>query len=442
MMRSTSIDSERFLVGTKKPSVSTSLARWLVRNRLSGLQTDRLTIVEGDDRWECGDITGNAKLKARIIVHDPRCYGDLAFGGTIGAGESYMKGYWTTDDLTAVMRVLLRNRDLLNRMETGLSRITEPAHKLFHWWNRNSKTGSRRNVAAHYDLGNDFFRLWLDDSLMYSSAVFEEPTMTLEEASQAKLKGICKKLELSQSDHLLEIGTGWGGLAIHAAREYGCQVTTTTISSEQYQFAQQRVREEGLEDRITVLLRDYRDLTGQFSKLVSVEMLEAIGHEFVDTYFKKCSDLLKPDGIMLLQTITIAHDQYERAKRSVDFIQRYIFPGGSLSSIPVLKSAVARTTDLRLHHLEDIGPDYAMTIRHWRERMFSRLSDVRSLDYSEEFIRMWDFYFCYCEGGFTERAIGDAQLLLVKPDSRPQTNPNAPASNRRLKAPACVKNGR
>lgn len=422
MMRSTSIDSEKFLLGTKKPSISTSLGRWLVRNRLSGLRTGRLIIVEGDDRWEFGDLTGSETLTARIIVHDPRCYGDVAFGGTIGAGEAYMKGYWTTDDLTAVIRVLLRNRDLLNRMETGLSRITEPAHKFFHWWNRNSKTGSRRNVAAHYDLGNDFFRLWLDDSLMYSSAVFEEPTMTLEKASQAKLRGICEKLELSSSDHLLEIGTGWGGLAIYAAREYDCQVTTTTISSEQYQFAQQRAREEGLTDRITVLLKDYRDLTGQFSKLVSVEMLEAIGHEFVDTYFKKCSDLVKPDGMMLLQTITIAHDQYERAKRSVDFIQRYIFPGGSLSSIPVLKSSVARTTDLRLHHFEDIGLDYAMTITHWRERMFSRLTEVRSLGYSEEFIRMWEFYFCYCEGGFGERAIGDAQMLLVKPDSRPQTN--------------------
>ena len=254
---------------------------------------------------------------------------------------------------------------------------------------------------------------------MYSSAVFEEPTMTLEEASQAKLKGICEKLELSPTDHLLEIGTGWGGLAIYAAREYGCRVTTTTISKEQYQFAQERVQEEGLTELITVLMEDYRDLSGQFSKLVSVEMLEAIGHEFVDTYFQKCSDLLEPDGKMLVQTITIAHAQYERARRSVDFIQRYIFPGGSLSSVRVLQSSVARTADLRVHHMEDIGPDYAVTIRHWRERMFTKLADVRSLGYSEEFIRMWEFYFCYCEGGFIERAIGNVQLLLVKSDYHP-----------------------
>ena len=418
-MRATSICSEKFLAGTKKPSISSSIARWVIHNRLRGLRNDRLVIVEGDERREYGDITGSAELIATIIVHNPRCYAEVAFGGTIGAGEAYMKGYWTADDPTAVIRILLRNRDLLNSIESGLSRVSEPAHKIFHCWNRNSRRGSRRNISAHYDLGNDFFRLWLDDSLMYSSAVFEEPTMTLEEASQAKLKGICEKLELSPKDNLLEIGTGWGGLAIYAAREYGCRVTTTTISKEQYQFAQERVQEEGLTELITVLMEDYRDLSGQFSKLVSVEMLEAIGHEFVDTYFQKCSDLLEPDGKMLVQTITIAHAQYESARRSVDFIQRYIFPGGSLSSVRVLQSSVARTADLRVHHMEDIGPDYAVTIRHWRERMFTKLADVRSLGYSEEFIRMWEFYFCYCEGGFIERAIGNVQLLLVKSDYHP-----------------------
>ena len=418
-MRATSICSEKFLAGTKKPSISSSIARWVIHNRLRGLRNERLVIVEGDERREYGDITGSTELIATIIVHNPRCYAEVAFGGTIGAGEAYMKGYWTADDPTAVIRILLRNRDLLNSIESGLSRVSEPAHKIFHCWNRNSRRGSRRNISAHYDLGNDFFRLWLDDSLMYSSAVFEEPTMTLEEASQAKLKGICEKLELSPNDNLLEIGTGWGGLAIYAAREYGCRVTTTTISKEQYQFAQERVQEEGLTELITVLMEDYRDLSGQFSKLVSVEMLEAIGHEFVDTYFQKCSDLLEPDGKMLVQTITIAHAQYESARRSVDFIQRYIFPGGSLSSVRVLQSSVARTADLRVHHMEDIGPDYAVTIRHWRERMFTKLADVRSLGYSEEFIRMWEFYFCYCEGGFIERAIGNVQLLLVKSDYHP-----------------------
>ncbi|HEY5622690.1 MAG TPA: cyclopropane-fatty-acyl-phospholipid synthase family protein [Gammaproteobacteria bacterium] len=416
-MRATSIDSEKFLAGTRKPSLSTSLARWLVIRRLKRLRNERLVIVEGGDRWEFGDITGRAEIVGRIIVHDPRFYTEVAFGGTIGAGESYMQGHWTTDDLTAVMRVLLRNRRLLNSMETGFARLAEPAHRLFHRWNRNSKTGSRRNIAAHYDLGNDFFSLWLDDSLMYSSAMFPDPEMTLEEASQAKLRLVCDKLELTPSDHLLEIGTGWGGLAIFAARNYGCRVTTTTISKEQFDFATQRVCDEGLDDRITVLMEDYRDLEGCFSKLVSVEMLEAIGHEWVDTYFEKCSELLEPAGMMLVQTITIADAEYERAKRSVDFIQRYIFPGGSLSSVRVLEASIGNNSDMQLHHLEEIGLDYAMTLRHWYERMFAKLPDVRALGYSEAFIRMWEFYLCYCESGFLERAIGNAQLLLAKPGS-------------------------
>ena len=419
-MSSVVINSKKLPAGPGRSSFFRSLMRWLVHNHLRGLRSGRLVIVEGERRWEFGEITDNAEIVARIIVQDARCYRDVVFGGTIGAGESYMRGNWTTNDLTAVMRVLLRNRNLLNRMEKGFARLSEPSNRLFHWWNRNSKKGSRRNIAAHYDIGNDFFRLWLDSSLMYSSAVFKNSKMTLEEASFAKLKLICDKLELSPEDHLLEIGAGWGGLAIFAAREYGCRVTTTTISQEQFVFTQRRVREENLESYVTVLLQDYRDLTGQFSKLVSIEMLEAIGHEFVDAYFKKCSSLLKSNGIMLLQTITIAHDQYERAKRSVDFIQRYISPGGSLSSVPILEASVARATNFRLHHIMDIGPDYAITLRHWRERMLSRLSDVRSLGYSEEFVRMWDFYFSYCEGGFVERAISNVQLLLAKPESYPR----------------------
>jgi cyclopropane-fatty-acyl-phospholipid synthase len=393
-----------------------------VHHRLKGLTTDRLIISEGDDSWEFGSAKKDVENIAKIFVHDPRCYSEVAFGGTIGAGEAYMKGYWETDDLTGVIRILLRNRKLLNNMDTGLSRFSEPANKLFHWWNRNSKSGSRKNISAHYDLGNEFFRLWLDDSLMYSSAVFEDPLMTLEEASLAKMRKICEKLRLSSSDELLEIGAGWGSLAIYAAKKYGCRVTTTTISQEQYSFVLSRVKEEGLEDQVTVLNKDYRDLIGQFDKLVSIEMLEAIGHEFIDTYFEKCNELLKPNGRMLLQTITIDHSEYERAKKSVDFIQKYIFPGGCLSSVQVLTDSVTRVSNLFLHHLEEIGLDYAMTIQHWRQRMFERISDIRSLGYSEEFIRMWEFYFCYCEGGFIERAIGDVQILLLKPDTKTNIN--------------------
>jgi cyclopropane-fatty-acyl-phospholipid synthase len=422
MNNSTPSSSNDNYIHHKKSSFFSGMSRRFVHHRLKGLTTDRLIISEGDDSWEFGSAKKDVENVAKIFVHDPRCYSEVAFGGTIGAGEAYMKGYWETDDLTGVIRILLRNRKLLNNMDTGLSRFSEPANKLFHWWNRNSKSGSRKNISAHYDLGNEFFRLWLDDSLMYSSAVFEDPLMTLEEASLAKMRKICEKLRLSSSDELLEIGAGWGSLAIYAAKKYGCRVTTTTISQEQYSFVLSRVKEEGLEDQVTVLNKDYRDLIGQFDKLVSIEMLEAIGHEFIDTYFEKCNELLKPNGRMLLQTITIDHSEYERAKKSVDFIQKYIFPGGCLSSVQVLTDSVTRVSNLFLHHLEEIGLDYAMTIQHWRQRMFERISDIRSLGYSEEFIRMWEFYFCYCEGGFIERAIGDVQLLLLKPDTKTNIN--------------------
>ena len=422
MNNSTPSSSNDNYIHHKKSSFFSGMSRRFVHHRLKGLTTDQLIISEGDDSWEFGSAKKDVENIAKIFVHDPRCYSEVAFGGTIGAGEAYMKGYWETDDLTGVIRILLRNRKLLNNMDTGLSRFSEPANKLFHWWNRNSKSGSRKNISAHYDLGNEFFRLWLDDSLMYSSAVFEDPLMTLEEASLAKMRKICEKLRLSSSDELLEIGAGWGSLAIYAAKKYGCRVTTTTISQEQYSFVLSRVKEEGLEDQVTVLNKDYRDLIGQFDKLVSIEMLEAIGHEFIDTYFEKCNELLKPNGRMLLQTITIDHSEYERAKKSVDFIQKYIFPGGCLSSVQVLTDSVTRVSNLFLHHLEEIGLDYAMTIQHWRQRMFERISDIRSLGYSEEFIRMWEFYFCYCEGGFIERAIGDVQLLLLKPDTKTNIN--------------------
>jgi cyclopropane-fatty-acyl-phospholipid synthase len=284
--------------------------------------------------------------------------------------------------------------------------------------NRNNRTGSRRNIAAHYDLGNEFFRLMLDETLMYSSAVFERPDMTLAEAQRARLDRICRKLALGPRDHVLEIGTGWGGFALHAATHYGCRVTTTTISREQYALAQERIAQAGLSDRVTVLLEDYRDLRGEYDKLVSIEMIEAVGHEYYETFFTRCSALLKPDGLMLLQAITIADQRYEAARKSVDFIQRYIFPGSCIPSVSVMAQAVARATDMRLMHLEDIGPHYATTLRHWRERLYANADALRQLDLPEEFLHMWEFYLCYCEGGFAERALGDVQLLLAKPQNR------------------------
>lgn len=292
------------------------------------------------------------------------------------------------------------------------------ALKVAHRLNRNTHEGSRENIAAHYDLGNEFFGLFLDPNMMYSSAIFDQPETSLEVASEDKLDELCRQLELSSSDHLLEIGTGWGGMAIHAARHYGCRVTTTTISREQYEYACDKVRKEGLEDRITLLCQDYRSLTGQYDKLVSVEMIEAVGHEFYQNYFQCCAKLLKPDGKMVIQAITVADQRYQLARDSVDYIKRYIFPGGCLPSVAVIADHVASDTDLQIIHLRDITADYAETLSHWRQRFMSRIEDVQAMGFDEEFIRMWEYYLCYCEGGFRERIISTVQLAFAKPGYR------------------------
>ena len=389
-----------------------------VLGRLSRVTQGELTILEGAEKHVFGRATEAFPVKAVITVHDPRFYAMTAFGGSIGSGEAYMSGYWATDDLTAVVRIFVRNRAALEGMEKGLAYLTAPLQKLYHLIRDNTKEGSRKNISAHYDLGNDFYRLFLDPTMMYSCAVFPEENSTLEEASIEKLERICKKLELNPSDHLVEIGTGWGGLAIHAAKNYGCRVTTTTISKQQHYYARELIRREGLENKITLLFEDYRDLKGQFDKLVSVEMIEAVGHRHYDTYFGTCSRLLKPEGAMLLQAIVIADQYYENAKRNVDFIQRYIFPGSCIPSIGAISQAITRATDMRLFHLEDITPHYATTLRLWRERFFANIGQVRGLGYPETFIRMWEFYLCYCEGGFLERVIGDVHMIFTKPLSR------------------------
>lgn len=389
-----------------------------VLGRLSRVTQGELTILEGAEKYVFGRATEAFPVKAVITVHDPRFYAMTAFGGSIGSGEAYMSGYWATDDLTAVVRIFVRNRAALEGMEKGLAYLTAPLQKLYHLIRDNTKEGSRKNISAHYDLGNDFYRLFLDPTMMYSCAVFPEENSTLEEASVEKLERICKKLELNPSDHLVEIGTGWGGLAIHAAKNYGCRVTTTTISKQQHDYARERIRREGLENKITLLFEDYRDLKGQFDKLVSVEMIEAVGHRHYDTYFGTCSRLLKSEGAMLLQAIVIADQYYENAKRNVDFIQRYIFPGSCIPSIGAISQAITRATDMRLFHLEDITPHYATTLRLWRERFFANIGQVRGLGYPETFIRMWEFYLCYCEGGFLERVIGDVHMIFTKPLSR------------------------
>jgi len=403
-----------------RPGMLDSLGRKALFAKLQDLRNGCLVLMEGSERHRFGKPSAELPDPLIIHVHDAQLYGDVAFGGSVGAGEAYMRGYWSTSQLVDVVRLFVLNMETLEGLEGGLARFTSPVRKAIHTLRRNTRDGSRRNIAAHYDLGNEFFRLFLDETLMYSAATFEHTGQSLYDAQLARLDTICRKLELKPGDHLLEIGTGWGGLALHAARHFGCRVTTTTISREQWQLARERVREAGLEDRIEVLCEDYRDLNGTYDKLVSIEMIEAIGHQYYDTYFERCARLLKPEGAMLLQSITIADQRYERARRSVDFIQRYIFPGSCIPSVAALTASIARAGDLRLFHLQDIGPHYATTLRTWRENFFARLPDVRRLGYPDAFVRMWDFYLSYCEGGCHERQMGDLQLLLTKPQCRLQ----------------------
>ncbi|MEJ2687604.1 MAG: cyclopropane-fatty-acyl-phospholipid synthase [Gammaproteobacteria bacterium] len=392
----------------------TSLGRRLVLRALQQLHTGTLTLLEGPARHRFG----HGLPQIELTVHHPSFYADLAFGGSIGAAEAYMGGAWSCNDLTGLTRLMVLNQDVLDSMEGGFAAIATPLRRTLHWLNRNSRTGSRRNIGAHYDLGNDFFRLMLDDTMTYSCGIFLTPQSTLREASLAKLAAICRKLDLQPRDHVLEIGTGWGSFAIYAAKHHGCRVTTTTLSRNQYELARERIAAAGLSDRITVLLEDYRDLTGSYDKLVSIEMIEAVGHQYFDTYFARCARLLRPEGQMLLQAITIVDQRYESARRSVDFIQRYVFPGCTIPSVTNMLASITRASDMKLFHMEDIGPHYATTLRRWRGNFSANIDAVRAMGHSEGFIRMWEFYLCYCEGGFAERALGDVQMLLVKPGCR------------------------
>ncbi len=391
------------------------LARRALFGQLRRLHDGEVVLVDRGRAHRFGQRTAHCPISVTLYVSDPRFYSEAVFGGTIGVGEAYMAGYWHSDDLTSLVQVMAHNLDVSDGMERGLGAVAMPARKLLHWLNRNTRSGSRRNIAAHYDLGNEFFGLMLDETMMYSCAIFEEPAMDLAAAQRFRLELICRKLDLQPTDHLLEIGTGWGGLALHAARHFGCRVTTTTISREQYEYARRRIAEAGLEDRVTVLLEDYRNLTGRYDKLVSIEMIEAVGHEYFDAYFRKCASLLEPGGLMLIQAITIADRRYEQAKRSVDFIQRYIFPGGCLPSVTAMLGSIAAHTDLRLDALEEIGGHYARTLRLWRRNVADNLDRIRDMGYSDAFLRMWEYYLCYCEGGFLARTIGTVHMRLSKP---------------------------
>ena len=394
------------------------LLRKRVIETLSALRGGALVIDDPVDRVILGEAAvGQPPVWLR--VHDLSFYRVLATQGSVGAGEAYGDGLWQTDDLVGLVRLLVRNRALLDGMETGMARVAGLLLKAWHARRANTKQGSRRNIAAHYDLGNPFFALFLSSDLMYSSALWDGPQDTLEAASRRKLDAICRKLDLKPHEHVVEIGTGWGGFALHAAREYGCKVTTATISREQYTLARERVAEAGLQDRVDVQLCDYRDLQGRYDKLVSIEMIEAIGANYQETYFAKIESLLKPEGSALIQAITIEDHRYAQAVRSVDFIKRHIFPGSFIPSVQGMLAAKTRATELALVHLEDFGLSYARTLAAWRARFLVNVAEVQAQGFDARFIRLWEFYLAYCEGGFAERAIGVSHLLLTRPGARP-----------------------
>ena len=394
------------------------IGRKLLFGQLERIEHGEIRIVDSYGEHRFGRRHDGCQLSATLHVNHQQLYADAAFAGTVGAGEAYIRGLWHCDDLVALVRIFILNREVMDGLDSRWAFLTAPLRKMFHTLNSNSREGSARNIAAHYDLGNPLYELMLDDTMAYSCGIFETAQSTLRDASVAKFDAACRKLDLQPTDHLVEIGTGWGGLAIHVAQNYGCRVTTTTISQEQHRYATAKVAALGLSDRITLLTKDYRDLEGTYDKLVSIEMIEAVGANYLDTYLAKCAQLLKPSGSMLLQAITIRDQFYEQALKSVDYIQRYIFPGSFIPSVTAIGSALTRATDLRIEDLRDIGPHYARTLKMWRERFFSRLDQVKQLGYPDSFVRMWEFYLCYCEGGFAEGQLSNVQLLLTKPGYR------------------------
>jgi cyclopropane-fatty-acyl-phospholipid synthase len=391
-----------------------------MRRRLAGLEFGTLQVSDPWGRWQVGDSDGAA---VQIVVKSAAFYRDVALGGSLGAARAWMDGRWNCDDLTAVFALLVRNTRLMDRMEGGLSFVGNAVDAIRHRLRPNSRTGSRRNIHAHYDLGNDFFTTFLDDTMTYSSGVFTGESCTLREASVEKLDRICRKLELTPGDRVVEIGCGWGSFAIHAATHYGCHVTATTISREQFDEARRRVADHGLDDRVQVVLEDYRDMKGSFDKLVSIEMIEAVGHEFLPQYFEKCASLLKPDGAMVIQAITMPDHRYAQYLRSSDFIRSYVFPGSCVPSLAAVLDAVGASSDLELVHREAFGLDYARTLREWHNNFESRADRVRALGYPERFLRLWRYYLSYCEAGFAERYTDVVHLLFEKPQRRAISTP-------------------
>ena len=397
--------------------MTTNIAKKIFLKSLEGLRAGKLEMVCPEDTYYFGQSgAGRDKdlLHAVIAVHDERFFLRALSAGDVGVGESYMDGDWSTPDLVAVVRLAVRNLDQLDSSNRFLTSFRRLADFFEHRRRRNTQAGSRRNIAYHYDLGNDFYRLFLDRSLAYSCAYYERGDETLEQAQTRKFDRICRKLQLGSRDHVLEIGTGWGGFATYAAETYGCRVTTTTISRQQHDYAREAFARSRVGERIQLLFEDYRNLRGEYDKIVSIEMFEAVGYEHYDDYFRACDRLLRPDGSMLLQTITIQEKAFHKYRKQSDWIKKHIFPGAELASAIEIQRSLARTSRMQLFHMEDIGKHYARTLYEWRRRFLEHLSEVRRFGFDDRFMRMWDYYLAYCEGGFRERYISDVQLVLSK----------------------------
>lgn len=414
----TSFGNSQALTRRAQPTMRERVCMSLFCRVLTGLEHGRLRFHFKGRILDFGQVSESSDLDVQVEIHDPAFFPAALFGGSAGVGRSYMEGHWSCADLTSLIRLFARNGNTLARWSRGGQRLLAPLQKAWLWAHRNHRRGSRRNIHVHYDLGDDFFANFLDPQMMYSAAYYPEETASLEEASLEKLRRIARKLELSPTDRVLEIGTGWGGFAALAAREFGCHVTTITISQKQYAYAQERIQREGLQDRVKVELCDYRDVEGQFDKVVSIEMIEAVGADYLDAYAEACGRLLTPRGRFLLQAIVIDDRVYDMAVRRVDFIKKYIFPGSFIPSALRIHRAMAAHTDLRITHIEDLTQHYVRTLSDWHDRFVAASDRIRTLGFDESFLRRWRFYFKYCEGGFAERRIGVQQMVFSKPFDR------------------------
>jgi cyclopropane-fatty-acyl-phospholipid synthase len=414
-MSSSIVPAPRDLPAADRPGLTDRACRRLLLSQLERIEGAQLTLLDRGQRLTFGKVNADADPCCTITVQHPRFYRDAVLGGHLGAAEGYIHGLWDCDDLTTLVRIFARNLSLSDRMDKVSVRLGGALLKLGYYLKRNTLSGSRGNIAAHYDLGNDFFELLLDPTLTYSCAVFESPEASLMDAQVAKLDRLIDKLGLDEHQHLLEIGTGWGALAVRAARRTGCRVTTTTLSQQQHDHAEKLIAENSLGDRVTLLKRDYRELDGQYDKLVSVEMIEAVGHQFYGQFFESCARLLKPTGRGIIQSITIPDARYISARKCVDFIKKYVFPGSCIPSIGILRQAMTSSSGLELTHFEELGPHYAATLRRWAENLDDNRERVIARGYPRELLRLWDFYLAYCEGGFIEHNIGLAQIEVRQP---------------------------